>query len=143
MFSTEVSTFGTGKIFQIATLIFFFFGLTIWLVGSYLPNQRSNLGAPPLQWKHGVLTTGPSVVVQSLSRVQLCNLMNCSMPGFPVVHCLPEFAQTCVHCVDDAIQPSHLLSSPSPPAFNLSQHQGLFQRVSSLHKVAKVLELQL
>ena len=49
------------------------------------------------------------------------------MLGFPVLHCLPEFAQTCVHGVGDAIQPSHPLSSPSPPALNLSQHQGLFQ----------------
>ena len=52
----------------------------------------------------------------------LCDLMNCSSSGFPVLHCLPEFAQTHVHWVDDAIQPSHPLSSPSP-AFNLSQHQ--------------------
>ena len=65
------------------------------------------------------------------------------MPGFPVYHQLPEFAQTHVHRVGDDIQPSHLLSSPSPPAFNLSQHQGLFQRVSSSHQVGKVLEFQL
>ena len=58
-------------------------------------------------------------------------------PGFPVLHHLPEFAQTHVHWVNDAIQPSHLLSSPSPPAFSLSQHQGLFQGISSLHQVAK------
>ena len=65
------------------------------------------------------------------------------MPGFPV-HCqLPELAQTLVHWVGDAIQPSYLLSSPSPPAFNPSQHQSLFQWVSSSHQVAKVLELQL
>ena len=59
------------------------------------------------------------------------------------IHQLPEIAQTHVHCYGDVIQPSHPLSSPSPPAFNLSQHQGLFQWVSSLHQVAKVLELQL
>ena len=69
--------------------------------------------------------------------------MNCSMPGFPVHHQLLELAQTHVHRVSDAIQPSHSLLSPSPPAFNLSQHQGLFQWVSSLHQVAKVLEFQL
>ena len=69
--------------------------------------------------------------------------MNCSMPGFPVRHQLPELAQTHVHRVSDTIQPSHPLSSPSPPTFNLSQHQGLFQWVSSLHQVAKVLEFQL
>ena len=61
---------------------------------------------------------------------------------FPVLHHLPEFAQTHVHWVGDAIQPSHPLSSPSPPAFNLPQHQGLFQSVSCSHQVAKVLELQ-
>ena len=73
----------------------------------------------------------------------LCNLMDCSMSGFPVLHCLPELAQTHVHWVGDAIQPTCPLSSPSPPAFNLSQHQGPFKWVSSSHQVAKVLELQL
>ena len=73
----------------------------------------------------------------------LCNPMDCSMPGFPVHHQLPERAQTYVHQVSDAIQSSHPLSSSSPPDFNLSQHQGLFQWVSSLHQVAKVLEFQL
>ena len=63
--------------------------------------------------------------------------MDCSAPGFPVHHQLPEFTQTHVHWVGDAIQPSHPLSSPSPPAFNLSQHQGLLQWVSSSHQVAK------
>ena len=72
----------------------------------------------------------------------LCDPMDCSTPGFPVHHQLPELTQTHVHYISDAIQPSHPLSSPSP-AFNLSQHQGLFQRVSSLHQVAKVLEFQL
>ena len=73
----------------------------------------------------------------------LCNPMVCSMPGFPVLYYLLEFAQIHVHWVSDAIQPSHLLLSPSPPAFNLSQHQDLFQWVSSLHQVAQVLGLQL
>ena len=73
----------------------------------------------------------------------LCNPMNCSMPGIPVHHQLPEFTQTHVHRVSDTIQPSHPLSSPSPPAPNPSQHLGLFQRVNSLHGVAKVLEFQL
>ena len=81
--------------------------------------------------------------VQSLSHVWLCNHMDCSTPGLPVHHQLPEFIQTHVHWVGDAIQPSHPLSSPSPPAFNLSQHQGLFKGVSSLHQVARVLEFQL
>ena len=69
--------------------------------------------------------------------------MDCNTPGFPVHHQLLELAQTHVHWVGDAIQPSHPLASPSPPAFNLSQHQGLFQWVSSSHQVANVLELQL
>ena len=73
----------------------------------------------------------------------LCDPMNRSTPGLPVHHQLPESTQTHVHCVSDAIQPSHPLSSPSPPAPNLSQHQRLFQWVSSLHQVAKVLEFQL
>ena len=81
--------------------------------------------------------------VQSLSRVQLCDPMDCSTPGLPVPYQVPEFTQTQVHWVGDAIQPSHPLSSPSPPAFNLSQHQGLFKWVSSSHQVAKVVEFQL
>ena len=73
----------------------------------------------------------------------LCDPMDCSMPGLPAHHQLPEFTQTHVHWVSDAIQPSHPLSSPSPPAFYLSQHQVLLQWVSSSHRVAKVLEFQL
>ena len=73
----------------------------------------------------------------------LCDPMDCSMTGFPIHHQLLELAQTHVHQVDDAIQPSHPLLSPSPPAFNLSQHQGLFKWVSSSHQVAKILEFQL
>ena len=73
------------------------------------------------------------------SRPAPCDPTDCNMPGFPVHHQLPELAQSHVHWVSDAIQPSHPLSSPSPPVFNLSQHQGLFQRFSSLHQVAKVL----
>ena len=64
------------------------------------------------------------------------------MPGFPVHHQLPEHTQTHIYQVSDGIQPSHSLLSPFPPSFNLSQHPGLFQGVSSLHQVAKVLELQ-
>ena len=71
-----------------------------------------------------------------------CEPMDCRTPGFPVHHQLPELAQTHVHWVDDAIQPSHPLSSPSP-AFSLFQHQGLFQWVSFSHQGAKVLKLQL
>ena len=73
----------------------------------------------------------------------LCDTMDYSRPGLPVHHHLPEFTQTLVHWVGDAIQPSHPLSSPSPPSLNLSQHQGLFKWVSSSNQVAKVLEFQL
>ena len=82
-----------------------------------------------------------SSVVQSYPT--LCDPVNRSMPGLPVHHQLPEFTQTHVHRVGDAIQPSHPLSSPSPPAPSPSQLQSLFQWVNSLHEVAKVLEFQL
>ena len=72
----------------------------------------------------------------------LCDPMNHSTPGLPVHHQLPEFTQNHVHWVGDAIQPSHPLSSPAPPALNLSQHQGLLKWVSPSHQVAKVLEFQ-
>ena len=77
------------------------------------------------------------------SCLTLCDPMNCNTPGFPVHHQLPEPTQTHVHRVNDAIQLSHPLLSPSPPALNLSQYQGLFKWVSSSHQVAKVLEFQL
>ena len=73
----------------------------------------------------------------------LCDFMDCITPGFPVLHCLPEFAQTHVHWVNDAIQPSHPPLPSSPPAFSLSQHQGLFQWISSSHQVTEVLEFHL
>ena len=82
-----------------------------------------------------------SSVTQSCQTI--CHPMYCSTPVFPVHHQLRELAQTLVHWVSDAIQPSHHLSSPSLPGFNLSQHQCLFQWVSSLHQLAKVLEFQL
>ena len=89
----------------------------------------------------------PNSSVQSSSIIQscqtLCDPTDCSMPGFPVHHQLPELIQTHVHWVSDAIQPSLPLSPPSPPTFNLSQYQDVFQWVSSLHQVAKVLEFQL
>ena len=73
----------------------------------------------------------------------LCNPMNHSMPGLPIHHQLPKSTQTHVHWVIDAIQPSYPLSSPSSPALNFSQHQGLFKWVNSSHEVAKLLEFQL
>ena len=79
----------------------------------------------------------------TLSCPTLCNPIYCSTPGLPVHYQLPEFTQIHVHQVSDAIQPSHPLLSPSPPASNPSQHQSLFQWVNSSHEVAKVLEFQL
>ena len=92
-------------------------------------------------------TTEALLVYQFSSVAQLCpilcNPMDCSIPGFPVHHELPELTQTHVYWVGDAIQPSHPLLSPSPSVFNDSQNQGLFKWVSSSHQVAKVLEFQL
>ena len=84
-----------------------------------------------------------SVSSATQSCVTLCDPMDCSTPGLPVHHQLPEFTQTHVHWVGDAIQPSHPLSSPSPPTFNFSPHQSLFQWVNSSHEVAKVLEFSI
>ena len=88
-------------------------------------------------------TVSQSVNSDAQSCPTLCDTMNRSTPGLPVHHQLPEFIQTHIHRVGDAIQPSHPLSFPSPPVLNPSQHQGLFQWVSSSHEVAKVLEFQL
>ena len=82
-----------------------------------------------------------SSVAQSSPTV--CDPMNRSTPGPAVHHQLPELTQTHIHWIGDAIQPSHPLLSPSPPAFKLSQHQGLFKWISSSHQMAKVLEIQL
>ena len=101
---------------------------------------------PKMQkWKcSGILgdsyTQLDSSVAQSCPT--LCNPMDCSMPGFPVHHQFPEHTQIHVLCIGDGIQPSHPLLSPSPSAFNISQNQGLFKCVSSLHQVAKALEFQ-
>ena len=88
----------------------------------------------------GTLLNATSVQFSSVTQscLTLCDPMNHSKPGLPVHPQLLEFTQTHVHWVNDAIQPTHPLSSPSPPALNLSQHQGIFQWVSSLHQVAKV-----
>ena len=96
--------------------------------------------------KTKIMASGSNSSVQFSSVAQSCptlrDPMNHSTPGLPVHHQLPEFTQTHVHRVGDAIQPSHPLSSPSPPASNPSQHQGLSQWVNSSHQVAKVLEFQ-
>ena len=114
--------------------------------GSSWPRDWTWVSCTGRQILHHWATRKPTDVVQ-FSSVQLCltvcNPMDCNAPGFPVHHQLPEPTQTHVYWVGDAIQLSHPLSSPSPPAFNLSQHQGVFHWVSSLHQVAKVLEFQL
>ena len=92
-------------------------------------------------WNRNSMTLCISSVTQLC--LTLCDPMNCSMPDFPVYYQVLELAQTHVHRFNDAIQPSHPLSSPSLPAFNHSQKQGFFQSVSSSHQVVKVLELQL
>ena len=109
----------------------------IWLWELIIKSNKIQLA---VNWKSNCVFQFSSV---AQSCPTLCNPMNCSMPGLPVHHQLPEFTQTHIHWVGDAIQPSHPLSSPSPPAPNPSQHQSLFQWVNSLHEVAKVLEFQL
>ena len=110
--------------------------------------ELSKLLFPHLLWRLCVkICSKPFSSVQFSSVGQSCPTLydhiDCSMPAFPVHHQLLRFTQTHVHWVGDAKQPSHPLSSPSPPAFSLSQHQGLFQWVSSSHQVAEVLEFQL
>ena len=120
-------------------------------------------GGYPVHWSHNISTGIYSVDANSIHITQLwqlkmspvqfssvtqscptlCDPMNRSTPGLPVHHRFPEFTQTHIHRVSNTIQPSHPLSSPSPPAPNPSQHQSLFQWVNSSHEVAKVLEFQL
>ena len=121
------------------------------LLQGIFSTQGSNSGLP--HWQKDSLSLVPPEATTQFSTVQFSSVaqlcptlydpMDCSTPDLPVHHQLPEFTQTHVHWVSDAIQPSHPLLSPSPPAFNLPQHQGLFQWVSSSHQVAKVLEFQL
>ena len=105
-----------------------------------LQEEATPQGSPGKRARRGHLSY-PIFSSVAQSCPTLCNPMDCSMPGLPVHHQFPEFTQTRVHRVGDAIQPSHPLSPPSPPAFNLSQHQDLFQWVSSSHQMAKVFEL--
>ena len=127
--------------------LFSAYSLFIWASSSFYPTTRLAHGIfslnavmwVQLNWNNGFSLL--SSVAQSCPT--LSDAVDWSMPDFRVYHQLSELMQTHVCKVGDAIQPSHPLSSPSPPTFNLSQHQGLFQRVSSLHQVTKVLELQL
>ena len=113
-----------------------------------LNNPFTNRTFLQARWNFCLLQLNETSVSGQFSSVAqlcptLCDPVNRSTPGLPVHHQLPEFTQTHVHRVGDAIQPSHPLSSPSPPAPNPSQHQSLFQWVNSSHEVAKVLEFQL
>ena len=111
--------------------------------GSFPAHSRANIAIKQVTQNIRFLSACKFRSVQSLNCVRLCCPIDCSMPGLPVHHQILEFTQTHVHWVSDASQPSHPLSSPSPPTFNLPQHQGLFKWVSSTHQVAKVLERQL
>ena len=133
------------KYFKLNTVYFIFF-----LRKTILPlldksddlHQRFLASFSPLGHS---FATHRSDQIRSVAQLSptLCDPMNRSTPGLPVYHQLPEFTQTHVHRVSDAIQPSHPLSSPSPPAPNPSQHPSLFQSVNSSHEVAKGLEFQL
>ena len=111
-----------------------------------LVNPKGNqpwifIGRTDAEAEAPILSVQFSSVTQSCPT--LCDPMNCSIPGLPVHHQLPESTQTHLNRVGDAIQSSYPLSSPSPPALNLAQHQGVFKWVSSSHRVIKVLEFQL
>ena len=121
------NNFGTGNI-VIITLIIYFSN----------SHGKSIVHSPGS--KNAIITVQFSSVAQLCPT--LCDPMHRSTSGLPVHHHLLEFTQTHIHQVRDAIQPSHPLLSPSPPALNPSQHQSLFQWVNSSHEVAKVLELQ-
>ena len=111
--------------------------------GSFVLQEMCSNSCPLSLWY--CLTTSSSSLLFSVTKScpTLCDPVDCSTAGFPDLYHLPELAQTQVHWVSDAIQPSCPLLSPSPPALSLSQHQGLFQWVGSSHQVAKVLALQL
>ena len=131
--------------------------MLIYVLTSLLPNTLAHLVPPLLMvahldslWcfgkgceiNHQGIDSERGLPSEFSSCPTLCDPMNCSTPGLPVHYKLLELAQTRIHWVGDAIQPSHPLSPPSPPAFNFSQHQVLFKWVSSLHQVAKILEFQ-
>ena len=163
---TALGLLGGATIFQLCYMeqyISLSFSLIPWVLFSYfifLPFSRMEINPMPVpimggsfkksipslaytqhKWIFWSSSVQFSSVTQSWSN--LCDPMNHSTPGLPVHHQLPEFTQTQVHGVSDAIQLSHPLSSPSLPAPNPSQHQSLFQWVNSLHEVVKVLKFQL
>ena len=121
----------------LSKVFFFFFSITI----TFFPSLNSE---PDYKVRKNTATARVFPIIHSYSYssvgqscLTLCDPMDWSTPGIPVRHQLPEFTQTHVHQVGVAIQPSHPLSAPSPPTFNLSQHQGLFKWVSSWHQEAK------
>ena len=134
-----------GWFLQVSAQLFPSTSPATFLVSWALPKDKSSARQPGLFALPGWSWSLVSWSVQFSCSVMSDSLwpMNRSMPGLPVHHYLPEFTQTHVHRVHDAIQPSHPQSSPSPPAPNPSQHQSLFQWVNSSHEVAKVLEFQL
>ena len=149
-YCSSVVTFGSGKYYYsncvLFSRLFWPFRVPcnpIWIWGSvFLFLWKRLLGIwPELNWFCRSLWAIFSSVAQSCPT--LCDPINRSTPGLPVHHQLLEFTQTHVHWVGDAIQPSHPLSSASPPAPNPSQHQSLFQWVNSSHEVGKLLEFQL
>ena len=125
-------------------------GVLLWSICSVRGHTDCSVQVLSFTEEHTRIKSQPSTIaslsVQFSSVAQLCLTLcdprNRIMPGLPVHHQHPEFTQTNVHWVGDTVQPSHPLSSPSPPAPNPSQHQGLFQWVNSSHEVAKVLEFQ-
>ena len=122
--------------------------LNLMSIDLVIPSNHLILSSPSLPaFNVSYIRVFSNESVLPISSVQfsptLCDPMNPSTPGLPVHYQLPEFTETHVHRVSDAIQPSHSLSSPSPPAPSPSQHQSLFQWFNSLHEVAKVLEFQL
>ena len=138
-----VGTFHIGScvFFGMTSPIFAFWGSMSHYHLIYFPAPSRGPGSFTWEWSYTNFLNQIRSVAQSCPT--LCDPMNRSTPGLPVPHRLPEFTQTQVHWVSDAIQPSHPLSSPSPPATNPSQHQSLFQWVNFSHEVAKVLEFQL
>ena len=129
----------------------FYLSYSHWIFCVFLKYANKQIWRCSLTWQTSHPRKGDSSLslsfffffLQTQFCLTLCDPMSLSTPGLPVHHQPLEFTQTHVHWVGDAIQPSHPLSSPSPPALNLSQHQGLFKWVSSSHQVAKVMEFQL
>ena len=139
------------RLWDLLCFAFSFFLLACHSPSSLIPHQYAVLSNTFCSFPYQILLPSSDqlvslgeVIVQQLNHVWLfCNPMDCSRPGSPVLHYLPEFAHTHAHWVDDAIQLSRVLLHPSPPAFSLSQDQDLFQWVNSSQQLAKLLKLQL